>query len=311
MNEPGPDTLVSVALCTYNGEKFLSAQLDSILSQSHQHLEIVIVDDFSQDSTTDIIKTFAAKDSRIKYHFNAENLGYNKNFEKAIGLSTGDYIAPSDQDDIWEPAKIETMLKHWKKDSSFIYSLSGDFFGDDFDSRRPAPNVHYSDIDDAHKLVFNSPVHGHACMFRKDLYINCKPFPPAIFYDWWISMHAAANGVIGCVHQTLTWHRVHESNSSRTLTSIGDQDERDRQLRDQCAFFIETFFEKIAGKPNERESLLRYASLLRKMDGKKFSWPMFMYVMAHRHKIFHYKKKPFVVFSHFKHAIRMAKRGLL
>jgi glycosyltransferase involved in cell wall biosynthesis len=311
MGGPGPDTLVSVALCTYNGEKFLRAQLDSILSQSHFKLEIVIVDDRSTDGTIDIVKSYAAKDARVKYYINAENLGYNRNFEKAIGLCTGEYIAPSDQDDIWEFAKIETMLMQWRKGSAFIYSLSGDFFGDDFSSRRSAPSVSYSDIDDTHKLVFNSPVHGHACMFKKELYAVCTPFPPIIFYDWWISMHAASIGVIGCVPQTLTWHRVHESNSSRTLTSIRDKDERDRKLRDQCAFFIETFFEWNPGKPGERQSLLYYASLLQKMDGKKYSWSMFKYVMSHRHKIFHYKRKTFVFFSHVKHAFRMAKRGLI
>src|SRR5262245_56238365 len=148
MSKPGPDTLVSIALCTYNGGRFLAAQLDSILSQTHRNLELIIVDDCSTDATGDIIKTYAGQAQRIRFEINTGNLGYNRNFEKGLSLCRAEYIAPSDQDDIWEPLKIEAMLKGWKDQSNFMYSLSGDFWGDDFGSRRAAPNVRYADIAD-------------------------------------------------------------------------------------------------------------------------------------------------------------------
>src|ERR1700748_3070750 len=93
--------LVSVAMCTYNGEKYIRQQLDSILNQTWRNLEIVIVDDGSSDDTFAIISEYAEKDSRIKCFKNEVNLGFNKNFEHAVELTTGDYIAISDQDDIW------------------------------------------------------------------------------------------------------------------------------------------------------------------------------------------------------------------
>jgi hypothetical protein len=124
-------------------------------------------------------------------------------------------------------------------------------------------------------------------------------------------MHAASTGVIGCVPQTLSWHRVHEKNSSRTLTSIRDQKEREQQLRQQSVYFLETFFKRPVAREHEKKSLLEYVSLLKTLDGKKFSFPMFRYVMRNRRLIFHYKKKPFVVISHIKHAVRMARKGLL
>ena len=303
--------LVSVVLCTYNGERFLHPQIGSVLSQTYPHLELIIVDDASSDNTVSILEEYSRKDSRVKYFVNEKNLGYNKNFEKAMLLANGDYIAPCDQDDIWAASKIETMMKEWPGDSLFVYSLSGSFTGDDFENRTDAPKVFYSAIDDVHKLVFNSPVHGHACMFKKELLSICTPFPADIFYDWWISMHAASSGTIGCVPQTLTWHRVHDSNSSRTLTSIKDKQEREQQLRQQSACFLETFFKQPVARENEKKSLLQYASLLKTMDGKKFFRPMFRYVMKNRKLVFHYKKKSFVFFSHLKHALRMAKRGLL
>ncbi|NOT52501.1 MAG: glycosyltransferase [Chitinophagaceae bacterium] len=303
--------LVSVVMCTFNGEKYLCQQIDSILSQTWQNIELVVVDDTSNDNTVSILEEYRKKDNRVKYFINEKNLGYNKNFERAFSLAQGNYIAPSDQDDSWEVNKIEIMMREWPTSSSFIYSLSGDFWGDDLSTRKAAPNIYYSDIEDTHKLVFNSPVHGHACMFKKELLNSCTPFPDDIFYDWWISMHAASTGIIGCIPQTLTWHRVHDSNSSRTLTSIKDKEEREQQLRQQSVHFLETFFTRPVAKEKEKESLLQYASLLKEMDGSTFSRPMFNYIMKHRKLIFHYKKKPFVFFSHFKHARRMAKKGLL
>lgn len=304
--------LVAVVVCTYNGGKYIAAQLDSILQQTYQPLEIIIVDDVSSDNTKEILTRYQQQDNRIKLYFNETNLGYNKNFEKAISLATANYIAISDQDDIWEQHKIETMMRLWPTDALFVYSLSGNFWGNDFENRRPAPAVRYTPIDDTHKLVFSSPVHGHACMFKKELLAHCLPFPADIFYDWWMSMHAASIITIGCIPQTLTWHRVHDSNSSRNITSIENKEEREQQLRQQCAYFIESFYNKPFPREKEKKSLLEYAALLKKMDGKIFSRKMFCYVLKNRHLVFHYKKKkPFLFISHLKHAWKMGFKGLL
>ena len=191
--------LVTVVLCTYNGEKYLRPQLDSILAQSWQHLEIIISDDGSTDSTPAILEEYRQKDQRIRYQVNASNLGYNKNFEQAFQQAGADFIAISDQDDIWESNKIAIMMDYWKDDSLFIFSLSGTFTDDDFKNRKPAPDVNYTPIRHLQQLVFNSPVHGHACIFRKELLAHCIPFPDDIYYDWWMSMHAARLSVIPCV----------------------------------------------------------------------------------------------------------------
>ena len=100
--------VVSIALCTYNGEQFLKKQIDSLLNQTYSNLQIIICDDASQDDTKAILEDYS--DSRIKKIFNHKNIGYIKNFEQAINLCKGDFIALCDQDDIWKPEKIETML---------------------------------------------------------------------------------------------------------------------------------------------------------------------------------------------------------
>ena len=104
--------LVSIALCTFNGAKYLSEQVESILNQTYTNLEIIICDDCSSDDTPDIISKYLSKDRRIKMFVNTTNLGCNKNFEKAISLTSGEYIAISDQDDIWEPYKIEELVNN-------------------------------------------------------------------------------------------------------------------------------------------------------------------------------------------------------
>lgn len=304
--------LVSIALCTYNGAAYLKQQLDSITDQSYTNLEIIICDDASVDDTVKIIEEYQVKDPRIKFLRNDKNIGYNKNFERAFMLCSADYIAICDQDDVWEKDKIELMMKNWPAGSSFIYSLSGNFMNDDFSGRTEAPKVRYTAIDDLHKLVFNSPVHGHACMFKKELLQLCLPFPPDIYYDWWMSMHAAATGTIACIPITLTWHRDHSQNSSRTLMTIKDREERDKQLRKQMIHFIETFCHSVQVVAKQRDSLLRYAGILKKMDGKRFHTDMFLYVLKNRKLIFHYKKnKAFAFLSHLKHARKMGYRGLL
>src|SRR5215468_9284257 len=91
--------LVSIALCTYNGEKFLQKQLDSLLEQTYPNIEIIAVDDASTDNTWRILMNSAKRYSnKLKLYKNEKNLGYSLNFERAIKLCRGDFIALSDQD---------------------------------------------------------------------------------------------------------------------------------------------------------------------------------------------------------------------
>jgi glycosyltransferase involved in cell wall biosynthesis len=99
--------LVSILLATYNGSGFLRDQLDSILKQSHSNLEIIICDDASTDSTWEILMSYAEADERIRLFRNHDNIGYNKNFASMVSKASGEYIAFSDQDDIWHVEKIK------------------------------------------------------------------------------------------------------------------------------------------------------------------------------------------------------------
>jgi glycosyltransferase involved in cell wall biosynthesis len=99
---------ISIALATFNGERYLRDQLDSLIAQTHLPLEIVVCDDGSDDATLSIIDDVASK-SKVPIHvvLNSARLGWRENFTKAIGLCRGELVAFCDQDDVWLPRKLE------------------------------------------------------------------------------------------------------------------------------------------------------------------------------------------------------------
>lgn len=105
---------VSIAMTTYNGEKYIEKQLRSIFSQTKQADEIIICDDCSKDSTVKIVYNIIAEygaENRVRVVENKVNLGYIRNFHQAIGMTSGDFLFLADQDDEWHPDKIERVLQ--------------------------------------------------------------------------------------------------------------------------------------------------------------------------------------------------------
>ena len=109
---------ISVCLASYNGEKYIREQLDSILPQLGENDEIIISDDHSTDNTINVIKSL--NDSRIKIFENNLGKGYSRNFENAINQATGDIIFLSDQDDVWMENKVELMTKELKQNDLVV-----------------------------------------------------------------------------------------------------------------------------------------------------------------------------------------------
>lgn len=103
---------VSVAICTYNGARYLREQLESIRQQSRTADELVVCDDASQDETVQILREFSAESGiKIRIYVNSANLGFTRNFEQALRLCDGDLVFIADQDDIWYPKKIEAVCR--------------------------------------------------------------------------------------------------------------------------------------------------------------------------------------------------------
>jgi glycosyltransferase involved in cell wall biosynthesis len=202
---------ISVALCTYNGEQYIEEQLKSILNQDYRELEIIIVDDCSTDNTIKIINEYAAVDSRIKLFVNDSNLGFNKNFEKALGLTSADYIAISDQDDLWLPEKISTLRQNignsWLifSNSSFIGDTPGGQLLEEF----KLPSSYKG-------VLLNNYVTGHTVLISRELLRHAAIFPTLGYYDWWLGFIATYHQKITYLPQTLTLYRIHAASVVQT-----------------------------------------------------------------------------------------------
>src|SRR5262245_21653170 len=133
----GPLT-ISIALCTYNGARFLPDQLRSFLQQERLPDEVVVCDDASTDATPELLKQFAqTAPFPVRVHVNELNLGSTRNFDKAIRHCTSDIILLADQDDIWLPEKIRRIEDEFRNSTSVGLVISNaDLIDDDSRSLR-------------------------------------------------------------------------------------------------------------------------------------------------------------------------------
>lgn len=207
--------MISVALCTYNGASFIRDQLESIMNQTLKPDEIVICDDCSRDDTVKIIKeTFALYDGKWELVCNPENLGYKRNFEKAICLCHGDIIYLSDQDDVWHPKKIELMqnifLNHPDVQMVFhdaeivdekLNILKSSFW--------EVLRFRYQDFieGDYSRLLDSNVVQGAACAFREEIYQISQPFPKHAIHDQWLALNSICIGKIYPLPKALLKYR--------------------------------------------------------------------------------------------------------
>ncbi len=214
------EPLISVALCTYNGEKFISQQLDSILCQTYRHLEIIIVDDCSTDDTFDIVSSYARKDPRIKCFKNEANQGFNKNFEYAIKLTTGEFIAISDQDDIWLPQKMELLLNNIN-DKWLIFSNSS--YINDRNETIPGEilNNFNLEINNYKGILLANFITGHTTLFKREFLDYFLPLPQEGFYDWWMGFVALYHQKAIFLDEVLTQYRIHESSVMQRRLNSG------------------------------------------------------------------------------------------
>lgn len=105
------EKLISICLPVFNGEKFLSLAIDSVLTQTYSNFELLISDDCSTDDSLEIIKRYAEKDKRIRFWKNDKRLGLFHNYNQCISNSLGEYIKPFAQDDLWHPAMLSECAK--------------------------------------------------------------------------------------------------------------------------------------------------------------------------------------------------------
>lgn len=206
MNEP----LISVVLCTYNGAKYLAAQMESLLQQTYPNFEVIIADDGSTDGTRELLLQW--KDHpKFSIHFNETNLGYTRNFEKVASLAKGAFISFCDQDDIWMPHKLQRLYESING-YSLVFSDSILIDEDGKELGKKLSDVRrLQSIFDIRTLVFMNIVSGHTMLVRREIVQKALPIPERRFHDWWIALVAASNNGAFYLDEPLTYYRQHQS----------------------------------------------------------------------------------------------------
>lgn len=205
--------MISIAMPTYNGEKYLRSQLDSIYAQTMAPDEVVVVDDCSKDGTVEILKDYKKKYG-LKYYVNEKNLGYNRNFEKAISLCSGDYIALSDQDDVWFPNKIEVCYNAIIKFPIDKPSLVSSFV-EQVDAYLKPIRKDLAKIQEGDWRLNLTRYNAQGCtlMFNRALLNLILPFPEDMIYDAYIGLTASMVGNRYYIPQKLQYYRLYGGNS--------------------------------------------------------------------------------------------------
>lgn len=220
--------MISVCMATYNGARFIRAQVDSILEQLGPEDELVVCDDGSRDQTLSILVDY--HDARIKIHRNPDQLGHVRNFERAISLAEGDYIFLSDQDDVWTPDRVRLMIDSMNAAPEALLVASNFDLIDAQDQevgqfRKLGRVKPFRWLQVASIFAGRSPYFGCTFLLRREALRYFMPIPGGVeSHDIWFGLVASMlGGVVNLPVATLK-HRVHDSNVTarkrRALTVI-------------------------------------------------------------------------------------------
>jgi hypothetical protein len=228
---------VSVALGTHSGERFLGAQLASILEQSYPVHEIVLSDDASMDGTVAlaerIVDDHRAAGGRVELRVlrNRPALGVTRNFEQALRAAAGDLVALSDQDDVWRPDRVSRAVEAFAarpavqlvaSDATLIDAVGADLgttlfatlgLDDALRGRLDGPEAY-------DELLHRNLLTGATVMVRRELIERAAPFPGSWVHDEWLAMVASVTGGLAVLPDRLIGYRQHGANQIG-VTALG------------------------------------------------------------------------------------------
>lgn len=224
--------LVAILVATYNGETYLKEQLDSLLRQSYQNIKIYISDDNSCDATLEIVKLYQTRyTDKIFYSRNTNNLGFIKNFENLLLECREDYIALSDQDDIWHPDKLLKQMQAMQKieelyknrpllvhsDLEIIDESSSKISSSYFKLR----GYKLKEQKDLGHIVGPSGIMGNTILMNQELKKCVLPFPKELdVHDYWIGLKCELFGKRKTLFEPLVSYRIHQTNASNSQKKV-------------------------------------------------------------------------------------------
>lgn len=205
--------LVSIVLPTYNGERYLAKQLDSIYSQSCQDFEVIVADDVSTDGTVKVLDKYK-QHNNFQYSINQKNLGFIKNFSQAVMKARGKFIAPCDQDDIWHAHKLQTLIDN-AGEHLLVYSNSELIDENDQPlgrSLKDSLKINFVSGNPYRAFYYANCVAAHTMLFRRELIDYINDMPESVYHDHWLAFIASRLGTIQAIDEKLVQYRRHDSN---------------------------------------------------------------------------------------------------
>jgi len=220
--------MISVALCTYNGQDYIEAQLLSIIQQDMSVDEIIVSDDCSCDDTIKIVKNIADKYPQISWSIveHTRNIGVVKNFEEAISTCSGDIIFTADQDDIWLPYKVRTISSFFEQCPTISVVFTDAILIKD-DGKRLSEHTLWEAICFSpfiplweagcgfEMFNFHNMATGATMAIRKSFYDKIPPFlcNKHIIHDYQLALAGILSDAISIIPQPLIKYRIHQHNT--------------------------------------------------------------------------------------------------
>ncbi|WP_457745537.1 glycosyltransferase family 2 protein [Sulfurimonas sp.] len=245
------NSCIDICMTTYNGEKYLIEQLNSILEQTYQNFRLLICDDKSTDRTLEILKDYKSKfPNKIFYEVNEVNIGFVENFEKLLKKSTANYIALSDQDDIWHKEKLEIQMNilqenENKDDPILVHSdlemISGnnELLHTSFFKYR---KIFLPDSNNLSRLISHGGVMGNTILMNRTVVNLALPFPKKLkYHDYWLPIIAQLYGKRLTIEKSLILYRIHESNTSNSRKSLASKNSTKLPFCNQDKEYVLTY----------------------------------------------------------------------
>ena len=283
---------VDILLATYNGEKYIKEQVESILNQTYENIQIIISDDCSTDKTRQVLKEYE-NNEKIKIFYQEKNLGYVKNFEFLLKQVESNLYMLSDQDDVWKKEKVEKSVE--KIESEKLDLVFGDLevVDENLNTLYKSYNRYMHLIHKIKKYqkdyrlqyLYNCMT-GCTIISRKNWIDKVLPFPTNskyVIHDYWIGLIIALNGKVGYLDTPYILYRQHGTNQVGTKKASKQYNElkkvRDMSIDIRIGTFEtyvmhEEIFDEKLRKQNKKA--LEYFKMLKNKKNFNFrQWGIF------------------------------------
>lgn len=287
MNKP----LVSVLMTAYNRERYIAQAIESVLSQSFNNWELIILDDCSNDTTFDIAISYSAKDIRIKAFKNKNNLGQFANRNEIVNYSQGKYLKYLDSDDLLYPFAIEQLVYFMERFPEAGYGLCTitQDFGKAFPVILQPSEAYKAHYIDKKTIFYRAPL---SSIIKKEVFLEAGGFPhEAVSGDFAMWNHLSLNYSVLLMPPGFVWYRVHAEQEM--------QKTRDNILVEFEYFKVAEYFIKLRECPLNDRLKLKALSDIKVTKAKYILWKTRTLGLAAGIKLLKFSKKGFRLCSDF------------